>query len=198
MSSESMTAPGGQAPDLSRLMRQAARRDEGSFERLYESLSPVVFGLCLRILGNTSAAEDTVVEVFSEIWRQPSRFDSADGSPLLWITALTRTRALERRRAAGNVVSMTASLGSLAPIPGIPGACESEESTRARAALEGLPSDLRKVLEMAYFEGLTVEEITQRSTLSPETIRLKIRVGIGQFREAMGPVLREDRPHGRA
>ncbi|MCA1582305.1 MAG: sigma-70 family RNA polymerase sigma factor [Acidobacteria bacterium] len=194
-----MTAPGGCAPDLSRLIQQAAQRDEGSFEQLYEILSPIVFGLCLRILGNTSAAEDTVVEVFSEIRRQPPRFDSASGPPLLWITTLTRTRALERRRAAGNVVPMTPPLGSLAPTPGIPnaGACEAE-SSRARAALEGLPTDLRRVLEMAYFEGLTLDEIAQRSTLSPETIRLRIRVGIGQFREALGPVVREDRPHGRA
>ncbi|MEP6767721.1 MAG: sigma-70 family RNA polymerase sigma factor [Acidobacteriota bacterium] len=199
LASETITAQGrDRRPELSRLMLLIAQHDEGSFTRLYEIVSPVVFGLSLRILGNTSAAEDTVVDVFSEIWHQPARFDPDQTSPLMWITTLTRTRALERRRSAGNVIPMTAAPGSLSP-PEIPDRepWEPPESVGARAALEGLPLDLRRVLEMAYFDGLASEEIAQRLTLSPETIRLRIRLGMSQFREALGPVFREERPHGR-
>ncbi|MDQ2869139.1 MAG: sigma-70 family RNA polymerase sigma factor [Acidobacteriota bacterium] len=179
-------------------MLLAARGDEVSFSRLYEIFSPVVFGLSLRILGNTPAAEEAVVDVFSEIWRQPPQLDGACGSPLLWITTLTRTRALERRRASGNVVSMaTAPAPVPPPVEGAnPEPWGSQESRRARAALEGLPSDLRRVLEMACFEGLAPDEIATRLALSSETVRQRIRRGMSGFREALGSLHPEDRPHG--
>ena len=181
-------------PDLVSLMLRASQKDPESFARLYDIVAPTVLGLSLRILGNLVAAEETVVDVFSGIWGQTSKFESGMASPLIWITTLTRTRALERLRAGGNVVPMGVAFDSFDPAGSSTGeSWIADESSRARAALEGLPSDFRRVIEMAYFEGLSSEEISQRLLLSPETVRARIRMGMNRFREGLG----HPRPEGR-
>ncbi|MEP6800754.1 MAG: sigma-70 family RNA polymerase sigma factor [Acidobacteriota bacterium] len=182
------------APDLMPLMVGASQKDAESFGRLYDILAPTVLGLSLRILGNLAAAEETVVDVFSGIWGQTLKFESGVASPLVWITTLTRTRALERLRAGGNVVPMAIAFEA----PDSAGTSTSagnsteeswiaDESRRARAALEGLSSDIRRIIEMAYFEGLSSEEISRRLLLTPETVRARIRTGMNRFREGLGP-----------
>ncbi len=184
-------------PDLALLLQRAGLRDESSFVHLYDLLSPIVFGLALRILSNTSAAEDTLVEVFSGIWDQRFPFDAARESPLAWLTSITRARALERRRCAGNVVPMIAALEpsgeTAADVPN----AETwlvEESVRSRGALEALPGEVRRAVEMAYFEGLAAEEIAQRLVVSSETVGTRIRLGLIQLREALSPASREGCP----
>ncbi|MDQ6893505.1 MAG: sigma-70 family RNA polymerase sigma factor [Acidobacteriota bacterium] len=181
------------------MIQRAALRDESSLASLYDAASPVVYGLSLRILGNALAAEDTVVEVYSGIWDGRFRFDPSNGSPLLWIIAITRGCALERLRAAGNVIPIN---GLVEPprsesAPLLHETWLSQESARARKALEVLPPEVRKALELAYFEGLTAEEIAPRLLASAETVRTRIRQGMAQLREGFGLDLRMRNPRGR-
>ncbi len=185
-------------PDLMLLMVEASQKNAESLGRLYDLLAPTVLGLSLRILGNLDAAEETVVDVFSGIWDQTSKFESGIASPVIWITTLTRARALERRRAGGNVVPMGVAFDAFDADRSSTGeSWIANESSSARAALEGLPSDFRRVIEMAYFEGLSSEEIAQRLLLPPETVRSRIRMGMNRFREGLGPPGPEGRLSGR-
>ncbi len=203
MSSPRMENNSSTTPDLMLLMKRASQKDAESFGRLYDILAPTVLGLSLRILGNLAAAEETVVDVFSRIWGQTSELESGMASPLIWITTLTRARALERRRDGGNVVPMAVvfdpfeSAGSSSAGSSTEASWITDESCRARAALKSLPSDFRRVIEMAYFEGLSPEEISQRLLLSPETVRARIRMGMNRFREGLGPPCPEGGLDGR-
>ncbi|MEO8430731.1 MAG: sigma factor-like helix-turn-helix DNA-binding protein [Acidobacteriota bacterium] len=176
--------------DLRLLVTRAGARDESSFERLYDLIAPVVYGLSLRILENESSAEENVVDVFSRIWEGRVPWGSSEGPPLVEITAFTRVCALERLRAGVNVPSMSA---VPATPPGRPVSRAPQECTEARAAIEAVPAELREPLEMAYFRGLTAEEIGERLLLSPRVVQTRIGLGMIRFRAALGPVL-ERRP----
>src|SRR3954469_11883338 len=80
------------------LMEGIARRDPSALSRLYDRHSPVVYALCLRILRDPGMAEDTLIDVFQEIWQKADRYNAGRGTPTAYLLTLTRSRALDRAR----------------------------------------------------------------------------------------------------
>jgi RNA polymerase sigma-70 factor, ECF subfamily len=116
-----------------------------------------------------------------QAWRQAGRYDAGRGSPEAWLCTISRTRALDRlrRRTARREEPSEA-----APSPsGIPRA---EEALAVRAALEGLPEDQRRALELAYYDGLTQSEIARHLGEPLGTIKTRIRTGMIRLRETLG------------
>jgi RNA polymerase sigma-70 factor, ECF subfamily len=163
------------------LLRRIAGGDHKALGELYDLFAGLAYGLALRILHDATEAEDVVQEVFVQAWRQASRYDAGRGSPEAWLCTISRTRALDRlrRRTARREEPSEA-----APSPsGIPRA---EEALAVRTALQGLPEDQRRALELAYYDGLTQSEIARHLGEPLGTIKTRIRTGMIRLREALG------------
>ena len=85
-------------PDFAALIGKVAEGDQEALAALYDGTSKLVFGLVLRILGDRSVAEEVLFDVYTQVWRQASRYDPARGGPLGWITTIARSRAIDRLR----------------------------------------------------------------------------------------------------
>jgi len=170
----------GSSPDI---VRRLAAGDPDALGQFYDAYAGLVNGLALRILRDTTDAEDVVQEVFVQAWRQAARFDPARGSPEAWLSTMARTRALDRLRRR---VSRREEPDEMAPPPSdVP---RREEALAVRKALEGLSPDQRQALELAYYEGLTQSEIARRLGEPLGTIKTRIRTGMIRLRETLGPL----------
>jgi len=182
--------PAVSSPDPSRmagaraeeLLRKLGKGDAQALGDFYDLYAGLVNGLALRILRDGAEAEDVVQEVFVQVWRQAQRFDPARGTAEAWLCTIARTRALDRlrRRTARREEPSDSTPGST-EVP------RTEEAMAVRKALEGLTTDQRKALELAYYEGLTQTEIAARLGEPLGTVKTRIRTAMLRLREVLGP-----------
>lgn len=164
------------------LIRRLTRGDHAALGEFYDLHAGLVNGLALRILRDRADAEDTVQEVFVQVWQQAARFDPSRGTPQAWLCTMTRTRALDRlrRRASRREEPELAQVGSTE-------APRKEYSLAVRSALDALPADQRQPLELAYYEGLTQSEIAERLAQPLGTVKTRIRTAMIRLRGVLGP-----------
>jgi RNA polymerase sigma-70 factor (ECF subfamily) len=177
------------AADQAALARMA--RGEGdAVAELYDRHARPIYSLALRILGDSTEAEDIVQEVFSQAWRQASRYSTSRGAVAAWLLTLARSRAIDRlraRRARPVGVSddrVTDQLVDAGP-PVDSQVLSSEQVTRVRAALDELPLLQRAAIELAYFEGLTHAEIADRLEQPLGTVKTRIRLAMLKLRDVL-------------
>lgn len=183
------------------LLRRVAAGDEHALGALYDRWSPLVFSLCVHILGDDDEAEEAVEETFWQAWRQAGRYDTARGAVSTWLTTIARTRALDRLRATRRrkeepmsdlsqtkrtVVEETARRGD----DPARGAEVAERRALVRQALLALPAEQREVLELAYFRGLSQTEIAEHTGQPLGTIKTRVRLAMEKLRDRLG-ILRE-------
>jgi RNA polymerase sigma-70 factor, ECF subfamily len=180
-------------PDRDR-MRRIEARDADALGELYDQHAGRLLGLAQRILGAGGEAEEIVQEVFLYVWRAAASFDPARGSVLTWLLIVTRSRAIDRvrtrRPAAGG--GPVRSLEELGEGPASADDVEADSAGRqwkslCRAAIGELPPDQRRALELAYFEGLTQEEIAAKTSTPLGTVKTRVRLGLMKLRERMRP-----------
>ena len=175
------------------LMARIEDRDADALAELYDRLGGRLLGLARRILGASGEAEEVVQEVLLFAWRAASAFDPRRGTVLTWLLIATRSRSIDRLRARRPASRPEAR--SLEDLPEDPrGADDVEKAsadrqweTRCRSALRQLPEDQRKALELAYFEGLTQQEIAERTATPLGTVKTRVRLGLMKLREQMRP-----------
>ncbi|HZU29779.1 MAG TPA: sigma-70 family RNA polymerase sigma factor [Candidatus Angelobacter sp.] len=157
--------------------------DQGAMADLYDRYSGIVYGVALRVLANTTGAEDVVQEVFLQLWRNPQAFDSDRGRLAPWLAVIARNRAIDHLRKR----PMEDDIDELPISCGVD--LENEASQKlavekVRGVLTQLPQDQRKALEMAYFEGMTHSEIAGKTGEPLGTIKTRIRTGLLALRKA--------------
>src|SRR5690348_9200256 len=144
-------AEGDDADDVALVAAMAAGERE-ALARLYERHAPVLLGLALKIVRERREAEDLLHDVFLEAWRHAREFDPKRGRVRTWLAIRMRSRALDQQKSAR--VSRNAGDAGLDLVPD-----EAERGTpdhgRVRAALKELAPEQRRVLELAYFDGLS-------------------------------------------
>ena len=183
------------------LLQRIAAGDEQALGALYDRWSPLVFSLCVHILGDDDEAEEAVEETFWQAWRQAARYDITRGAVSTWLTTIARSRALDRLRArrrrqedAMSDLSETkrAAVEETARRGDDPasGAEVSERRALVRQALLALPPEQREVLELAYFRGLSQTEIAERTGQPLGTIKTRVRLAMEKLRDRLG-ILRE-------
>lgn len=161
------------------------RLADGDFDALgvvYDRYAPVVNGLALRILRDTGDAEDVVQDVFVQVWRESSRYDRGRGSPQAWICMIARSRALDRlrRRQARREESGGEEVAEATSDPRVSPAVLSVSMSKA---LDTLPIEQRRPLELAYYEGLTQVEIAERLAEPLGTVKTRMRTGLLRLRD---------------
>jgi RNA polymerase sigma-70 factor (ECF subfamily) len=177
------------------LVARIERRDADALASLYDRHGSRLMGLAYRILGETGEAEEILQEVFLYVWKAASSFDGARGTVLAWLLVATRSRAIDRLRARGPAIR--AGVRSLEESPD-PASSEDVEGAMAgreweglcRAAIRDLPEDQRRALELAYFEGLTQQEIAERTASPLGTVKTRVRLGLMKLRERVRPYLK--------
>jgi RNA polymerase sigma-70 factor (ECF subfamily) len=175
------------------LLARIEARDADALARLYDRYAARLLGLAERILGGGGEAEEVVQEVFLYVWRAAASFDPARGSALAWLLVATRSRAIDRLRARRPVSSR----GELRRLDDVtesaaPGDVELDSAAReweslCLAAIGELPPEQRRVLELAYFEGLTHTEIAEKTATPLGTVKTRARLGLMKLRERIRP-----------
>lgn len=182
-----MRVSGTQAPknqDEAALIERIRAGDETAMADIYDRYSGIVYGVALRVLGDTTAAEDVVQEVFLQLWRNPQAFDANRGKLPAWLAVIARNRAIDHLRKR----PLEDDIEDLAISTGVN--LESESAQRLavekiRVVLAQLPQEQRRVLEMAFFEGMTHTEIAAKTGEPLGTIKTRIRTGLLAVRKAV-------------
>jgi RNA polymerase sigma-70 factor, ECF subfamily len=160
--------------------------DEHAMASLFDRYSKVVYSVALRVLRDPASAEDVLQEIFMQIWRNPDSFTAARGSLGGWLAVVSRNRSIDtlrRKRPTDSVDDVVlASPYNLAD--------EAERNSlieRARGVIVQLPSEQRKTLEMAFFDGLTHSEIAEMTGDPLGTVKTRIRSALLTLRKAFQP-----------
>lgn len=190
-------SPPAVAPDL---VARVAGGDQAAFEQLYDQSSSLLFTLVSRIVGNPGDAADLLQEIYLEVWRKASNYDRARGTPMAWLVTLARSRAIDRVRALGSRgKGVTASLDDTPASDLIAAGTDALELRAANErqsliwkALATLPLVQRQAIELAYYEGLTHVEISERLNVPLGTIKTRIRLAMEKLRDGLQPLWEED------
>jgi RNA polymerase sigma-70 factor, ECF subfamily len=167
---------------------------EGSpraFELLYNRHGGAAFSLAYRMVGDRVAAEDIAQEAFLSIWRSRMRYDAARGSVRTWVLGIVHNRAIdalrrgasyERRREPLDVVEERHEAPERTDVE----AARREEARSVRSALDTLPPDQRRTIELAYFAGFSHSQIAELLDEPIGTIKGRMRLGLGKLRDQLG------------
>ncbi len=176
------------------LIRETAAGDQQALASLYDATSRAVYGLLLRILADASAAEEVLLDVYAQVWRQAGAYSAERGTPLAWLTTIARSRAIDRLRRGRLEQQRTGPLDLMTAQIAAPGASvEDEVEARekgaiVRAALDALAPEQREVIELAYYGGMSHSEIAAARGLPLGTVKTRTRLGMMRLREMLRPV----------
>jgi RNA polymerase sigma-70 factor (ECF subfamily) len=179
---------------LAYLLGRMARHDERSLADFYDATASRVYGLALRITRRAEAAEDVAAETYLQVWRDASRYESERGAVLAWLLTICRTRAIDwvrRRDKAQTVPDPDALRGEESGTAENPQdlLLHAERNSALHAALTELSALQRQLLSLAFFRGLTHEEIAAHASLPLGSVKTHIRKALTHLRTrlARGP-----------
>ena len=176
-----------------RLLGLVAAGDSAALGELYDRFSRPLYATALRILNDPGEAQDIVHDAFVAVWEKAASFETARGTAFSWVLTLTRNRAIDRLRSRRRrhellETSALSDLGldenSSGPGPDS-AASSSDQATTLRAAVAALPADQQRALKLAFFSGLTQEEIAARLETPLGTIKARIRRGLLKLRDQL-------------
>lgn len=169
------------------LLNRIAAADAGAFAALYDRYAARVLGVLLKLLRNRAEAEDVLQEAFLQIWARAGQYDKTRASPLVWLLLIARSRAMDhlrRNRRQANAVAEFEFEAEAAPTEDVTSEIELHESAqRAREALARLPEEQRGAINLAFYGGLTHEQIAERQAVPLGTVKTRIRLGMRRLRE---------------
>jgi RNA polymerase sigma-70 factor, ECF subfamily len=170
------------------LMPLVGRKDPEAFEVLYDRHGGAAYSLAYRIVGNPAAAEEVTQEAFISVWRSGARFDATRGSVRSWLLSVVRNRAIDFLRSkAGKAPKLD--FDDESALEQRPAAERTEEealrretAVEVRGAVDNLPGEQAKVIELAYFGGFSHSEIAQILGLPMGTVKGRMRLGLEKIR----------------
>ncbi|MUL77355.1 ECF RNA polymerase sigma factor SigK [Mycolicibacterium sp. CBMA 226] len=178
------------APDLGALLRRIADGDADAFASFYDATCARVFGLILRVLRDPGYSEETTQEVYAHVWRAASGFDAAEGSALAWVLTLAHRRAVDRVRAEvassrREWVYGTTHVDTAADVVA-EAAVRGDDRRRVLGCLGTLTDNQRQAIELAYYDGLTYVQVSERLSTSLGTVKTRMRDALRKLRDCLG------------
>ncbi len=172
------------------LLQRVGRGDERAFEMVYDRMAGLVLGIARRVIRNAAHAEEVTQEVMVEIWRTAARFDPERGSASAWVLTLAHRRSVDRVRSAQAATAREhrAALASGPPdydevAEAVITASEHEE---VRNALDALSPVQREAIMLAYYRGLTQQQVADELGIPLGTVKTRLRDGLLRLRDVMG------------
>jgi RNA polymerase sigma-70 factor (ECF subfamily) len=167
-------------------IRGIAAGREQSLADLYDASGALVYSVALRMLRVPADAEEIVVDVYSHVWRCAASWDESRGCASAWLVMLCRSRCIDRLRSRGSreAVETAWSPSDLDRVSSFSDTMAVEQAM-VRRALGSLEPAQRQLLELAFFSGMTHEELAARLSLPLGTVKTRIRAAIGRMRNLL-------------
>jgi len=168
------------------LMARVKAGDETALSDLYDRFSGTLNALALRVLRDTADAEEVVQEVFLHAWNRASTYDPKRSSVSTWLVLVTRSRSIDRLRTRQVVDRTHDQVRHQKKLHESPRASadvqKMDRRRRIDAALAGLPDEQRRVLELAYFGGMTQREIAEQTAIPLGTVKTRTLLAMKKLR----------------
>jgi RNA polymerase sigma-70 factor (ECF subfamily) len=169
------------------LVRAMARGDRDALARLYDRYAPILIAVGVQLLGSRTHGEDLAHDVFLEALKHAGEYDPRRGSVRTWLVMRCRSRAIDRRRAAGwsravpldGERQVEAGGGDEDPALG-------SDRAAVRRALDELPEEQKRVIELGYFEGLSSSEIAEKLAAPIGTVKSRVAAALAKLRAVLG------------
>lgn len=162
------------------LIAEVARGRQAALGELYDAHAGLLHSVLLRILGDAQEAEDVLHEVFLEVWEHASDYDAGRGSVRAWLVMRARSRGLDRLRALGRARTVPSELLTAGDDSWAPA-----DVLTIRRALALLPEELRTLLELGYFAGMSSSEIAEHEQLAIGTVKSRVARALSELRVAL-------------
>jgi RNA polymerase sigma-70 factor (ECF subfamily) len=176
------------------LLAAVAKGDRAAFERLYEATRAKLYGVLLRILGASGLADDVMLETYLKVWQTADVFDPTIASPITWMVAIARNRAIDIVRQKGDVPIEPApapaaadggTAAAAAPSP--PARREmTDELRRLLSCLGKLDPEKQRIVLLAYYSGWSREQLSHKLDIPVNMVRTWLRRSLLEIRECMG------------
>ncbi|MBA2255588.1 MAG: sigma-70 family RNA polymerase sigma factor [Thermoleophilaceae bacterium] len=172
------------------IMQLVQDGDPRAFEVVYERHGGPAFSLAYRMVGNRVVAEDITQEAFLSIWRSRSRYQRERGSVRTWVLGIVHHRTIdalrrnfvhERRRTSAEGLEEREEAAELTEVEVV----RRDEARTVRSALDGLPGEQCRVIELAYFGGFTHVEIASMLDMPVGTVKGRMRLGLDKLRRTL-------------
>ena len=173
------------------LVSATATGDGSAFMALYDRYSRQAFGLSFRILGDAATAEEVVQDAFMALWRTAETFDTNRGLVRSWLLTIVHNRSIDRLRSARKTSSsVELEVADYAGVNDDPwdAVTDQIDGVQVRAAVSELPADQRSTIEMAYFQGLTHQEIAEQTQIPLGTVKGRLRLGLRKLAVSLAPL----------
>jgi RNA polymerase sigma-70 factor (ECF subfamily) len=171
------------------LLAAVARGDTSAFERLYDSTRAKLYGVLLRILGRPELAEEVMQETYLKVWKMADKFDPTIASPITWMVAMARNRAIDivRKRGEVSIEDEPGALNVAADTPAPLARREmTEELKRLLACLGKLDPEKQRIVLLAYYSGWSREQLAAKLDIPVNTIKTWLRRSLLEVRECLG------------
>jgi RNA polymerase sigma-70 factor, ECF subfamily len=175
------------------LLARITKRERAAFEQLYTRYSNILYATAMKFLKEDADAQDVVQDVFIQIWDKAKLYDPAKGKPLTWALTMTRNRSIDRIRAIQRRTRLrddfekeTVADESAGIREALSGVDASERTQILRDAVGRLSPEQRKVIDLAFFGGLTQSEIADRLGEPLGTVKARARRGLMKLKELLG------------
>lgn len=180
------------------LMERVCTRDLAAFEHLYDRYGDLVHSVVMRVVGDRYIAEDVTQDVFLRVWRKPEQFDLDRGKFTTWLLSIARNRSIDERRSRGRRLrheAMPSPAEEEDPLLSVSDETEdpaqasvvADDQRAVRAALATLPPEQRLAIQLAYFGGMTQQEIANQLGQPLGTVKTRIRLGMQKMRGTLQP-----------
>ena len=175
------------------LLARITKRERAAFEQLYTRYSNILYATAMKFLKEDADAQDVVQDVFIQTWDKAKLYDPAKGKPLTWALTMTRNRSIDRIRAIqrrsrlrDDFEKETVADESAGIREALSGVDASERTQILRDAVGRLSPEQRKVIDLAFFGGLTQSEIADRLGEPLGTVKARARRGLMKLKELLG------------
>lgn len=177
-------------PDLDALLRRVAQHDSAAFAELYDATRSRVYGMVCRVLRDRGYSEETTQDVYLQVWRTAESYDPASGSALAWLLTLAHRRAVDRVRSEQAASQRDSRYGAATVERDTDHVTDAvisaEDRRRVSACLDGLTEIQRECVELAYYQGLTYVQVSERLSANLATVKSRMRDAMRGLRNCLG------------
>jgi RNA polymerase sigma-70 factor (ECF subfamily) len=176
--------------DLEELLRQVAEQNVEAFATFYDVTRARVYGLVTRVLRDPGYSEETTQDIYLQVWRTAESYDPSAGSPLAWLMTLAHRRAVDRVRSEQAATARESRYGAAnvePPSDQVADAVILRDERRQVADCLGSLTDMqRECIQLAYYDGLTYAQVSERLSANLATIKSRMRDAIRGLRKCLG------------
>jgi RNA polymerase sigma-70 factor (ECF subfamily) len=168
------------------LVQRVSRGESSALEALYRRHAPRLYAVLLRMLGQSADADEVLQESFVDVWKRAPEYAPARGAVEAWLITIARSRAIDRLRSRGARLRLVREREQLAPDVAVtPEPPDVHAHTRLRRALDALPAEQRRALELAYWDGLSQREISEHTGDPLGTVKTRVRLGLQRLADLL-------------